>query len=102
MLEYLFNRVADLKRESLSKKRLQYVCFPLVFEKKLRSFLQNTFGQENFSRGERGSMKKVTKNDMRIKRLPQKSGVTQIFPVYSPCNSILPSLRFDEFILMIS
>ena len=45
MLESLFNKVVDLKAYKFIKKILQQRCFPVKFEKFLRTpFLQNTSG----------------------------------------------------------
>ena len=44
MLQFLFNKVAGLKPETLLKKSLQHRCFPVEFAKFLRtSIMKNIF-----------------------------------------------------------
>ena len=43
---FFFNKVVDLRPETLLKKRLWHICFPVNFAKFLRTrFLQNTSGR---------------------------------------------------------
>ena len=42
MFESLFNKVAGLQVSALLKKRLQYRCFPVKFEKFLRKLFYRT------------------------------------------------------------